>query len=257
MTAGIPAVMAESTGSGVTYYIREPNGSLIARCDSINGMRYYHFDQLGSTRVLTDSTGAATDRYDYDAYGAVLWHERHAASIDQPYQYVGQLGYYTCWQEPDFGLLQLGVRFYDAHLGRFTQRDPIRYRQGSNLYAYTKDRPADRVDASGKIWAMPGANGEPVYINDPTPPLPPMRSDISIRNPGETYEHCLDRCVGDLNPWWTVPGGVGVACGVAAVPNLNPWLGVAIGGSWAAGTSAECFALCIGVDPEGGHYSYY
>ncbi len=103
ITAGIPAVVAESSGSGVTYYIREPNGSLIARCDSINGMRHYHFDQLGSTGALTDSTGAVTDKYDYDAYGGVLWHERYAGSIGQPYQYVGQLGYYTCWREPDLG----------------------------------------------------------------------------------------------------------------------------------------------------------
>ncbi len=62
VTAGIPAVVAESSGSGVTYCIREPNGSLIARYDSTNGMRYYHFDELGSTRALTDSTGTVTDK---------------------------------------------------------------------------------------------------------------------------------------------------------------------------------------------------
>ncbi len=93
---------------------------------------YYHFDELGSTRLITDSAGSVTDKYDYDAYGAVLWHERHTGSVDQPYQYVGQLGYYTCWQEPDFGLLQLGVRFYDPQLGRFTQQDPIA--DGLNMY---------------------------------------------------------------------------------------------------------------------------
>ncbi len=126
ITAGIPAVVAESSGSGVVYYIREPNGSLIARCDSTNGMRYYHFDQLGSTRLLTDSAGDITDKYDYDTYGAVLWHERHAGSIDQPYQYVGRLGYYTHYQQPDFGLLQVRVRLYDCSAGRFTQEDPAR-----------------------------------------------------------------------------------------------------------------------------------
>ena len=151
VTAGIPAVVAESSGSGVTYYIREPNGSLIARCDSINGMRYYHFDQLGSTRALTDSTGAVTDKYDYDAYGAVLWHERHTSSVDQPYQYVGQLGYYTHYQEPDFGLLQLGVRFYDAQTGRFTQRDKARGAPEA-AYVYVVDNSTTYVDPSGKLY---------------------------------------------------------------------------------------------------------
>ena len=118
-TAGIPAVVKED---GV-YYVREPGGALLARVDGTN-MSYYHFDELGSTRLLTDASGNVTDRYDYDAYGAVIAHEKLAGSVDQPYQYVGQLGYYTCYQEPDFGLLQLGVRFYAAEVGRFGQIDP-------------------------------------------------------------------------------------------------------------------------------------
>ena len=139
-------MVAESSGSGVVYYIREPNGSLIARSDSTNGVRYYHFDQLGSTRVLTDSTGAVTDKYDYDAYGAVLWHELHTGSIDQPYQYVGQLGYYACWQEPDFDRCCLGCGFTirkweGLHSG-------IR-RVRRTFYDYATENPESVTDASG------------------------------------------------------------------------------------------------------------
>ena len=94
ITVGIPAVVVESSGSGVVYYIREPNGALIARVQGSIPW-YYHFDALGSTRMITDSAGNVTDEYDYDAYGACLWHECNAGSIGQPYQYVGQLGYYT------------------------------------------------------------------------------------------------------------------------------------------------------------------
>ncbi len=89
------------------YYIREPNGSLITRVSSSN-TSYYHFDQLGSTRLLTDGSGTVMDEYAYDAYGSLLSHNRRAGSVDQPYQYVGELGYYTHWREPGFGLLQLG-----------------------------------------------------------------------------------------------------------------------------------------------------
>jgi YD repeat-containing protein len=52
-TAGIPAVIEESTSGSTAYYIREPGGSLIARLNATEGIRYYHFDELGSTRLLT------------------------------------------------------------------------------------------------------------------------------------------------------------------------------------------------------------
>ncbi len=77
----------------------------------------------------------------------MLWHERHTDSFDQPYQYVGQLGYYTCWQEPDFGLLRLGVRFYDVQAGRFTQRDEVP--TSASAYVYTSDSPTQFVDPRG------------------------------------------------------------------------------------------------------------
>ena len=110
-------------------------------------MSYYHFDQLGSTRLLTNSAGAVTDEYSYDAYGAVLSHNRSTGSVDQPYQYVGQLGYYTHYQQPGFGLVQLGVRFYGSEVGRFTQRDPVE--SDVSDYWYATGLPISAVDPSG------------------------------------------------------------------------------------------------------------
>ncbi|MHB1456862.1 MAG: RHS repeat domain-containing protein [Armatimonadota bacterium] len=115
----------------------------------VTGWHYYHFDELGSTRLLTDSSGNVSDKYSYDAYGKLLWHEKvNANSISQPYQYVGRLGYYTHYQEPDFGLLQLGARFYDAETARFTQRDSIvRHTEGGHVYS--ADKPTRYIDPSG------------------------------------------------------------------------------------------------------------
>ena len=143
-TAGIPAVVKED---GV-YYVREPGGELLARVDGSN-TSYYHFDQLGSTRLLTNGSGAVTDKYDYDVYGALIAHDKLADSVDQPYQYVGQSGYYTCWQEPDSGLLQLGVRFYDAEVGRFSQEDSLPRSEVSS-YAYVDARMIVAVDPTGR-----------------------------------------------------------------------------------------------------------
>jgi len=129
-TAGIPAVIVEGDGVTPVYYFREPNGALVARSKAGEGRRYYHFDALGSTRVLTDGSGNVTDRYSYDAWGGAISHDRFAGSVDQPYQYVGRLGYYTHYQDPAFGLLQLGVRFYDPEVGRFIRKDPIGHSGG-------------------------------------------------------------------------------------------------------------------------------
>jgi len=148
-TAGIPAVIEEHTETNTVYYIREPGGELIARVHPTEGIRYYHFDELGSTRLLTNSNGDITDRYAYDAYGSLLSRDRYTGSVDQPYQYVGQLGYYTHWMEPEFTLLQLGVRFYDAEAGRFTSRDPLGDEDALSEYNYVSDSPFVAVDPTG------------------------------------------------------------------------------------------------------------
>ena len=146
-TAGIPAVLEEITPSGTSYYYREPDGSLVARRQGLTGSnwRYYHFDEIGSTRLLTDADGTVTDSYAYDAWGNVTG---HTGTTSQPYQYVGRLGYYAHCQDPDLGLLQLGARFYDREIGRFTQRDPIPS-EISSPYAYVENGPTVDMDPQG------------------------------------------------------------------------------------------------------------
>lgn len=69
--------------------------------------------------------------------------------IDQPYQYVGRLGYYTHTWAPDFGLLQLGVRFYDPEVGRLAQIDAARL-AGVSPYVYVRATPTVLIDPTGK-----------------------------------------------------------------------------------------------------------
>lgn len=154
IAAEIPAVVRED---GV-YYIRDGSDSLIARTDSIDGIRYYHFDELGSTRLLTNADGSVTDSYAYDACGAVLSHERRVGSVDQPYQYVGQSGYYTHWHESGMGIIDIGVRFLDTEASRFTQRDAI---PAINSYEYVGDNPATWVDVGGYYTHKPGGPYHP------------------------------------------------------------------------------------------------
>jgi len=74
-------------------------------------------------------------------------HIEHTGCIDQPYQFVGQLGYYTHVQDANLPLLQLGVRFYDPQVGRFGQRDPLLI--PASRYAYCQDKPLIFSDPTG------------------------------------------------------------------------------------------------------------
>lgn len=152
-TASVPAVVYEQGPANRYLNIREPDGSLITRetydsSGSITMSRTYHYDGLGSTVALSDENGNVTDTYQYDAWGNVTSHTGPGAlTTDNPYQYVGQLGYYTHYQEADYKLLSLGVRFYDPANGRFSQQDPIG--DGISWYAYGNNNPAGYVDPSG------------------------------------------------------------------------------------------------------------
>jgi len=79
-----------------------------------------------------------------------------SGSLSQSYRYVGQQFYYT---EGDLGRKLLGMRWYDAEVGRFVARDPIGTRSGINLYGY--------VDSVGKPLYMYAGNN-PVNKVDPT-----------------------------------------------------------------------------------------
>ncbi len=142
-TASVPAVVYEQGPTHRYFNIREPDGSLVSRetynaGGNLIASRTYHYDGLGSTVALTDENGQVTDKYSYDEWGNVT-PDSGNVTTDNPYQYVGRYGYYTHYQEPDFKLLQLGVRYYDPEIGRFTSRDPIK--DGMNWYAYVENNP--------------------------------------------------------------------------------------------------------------------
>ncbi len=224
-SAGIPAVVEEDMPGGTVYYYREPDGELLARQQS-STWNYYHFDALGSTRLLTDGIGTVTDRYAYDAYGALISHDKLANSVEQPYQYVGRLGYYTHYQEPCFGLMQLGVRLYEPQTGRFTQRDRAEP-SGSEAYAY--------------------ADGNPVLYDDPqgTDSMPANDHPLTQGELQSYEQSCENTCDNSLN------SSTGARCTRVVVST-----GGGFGGPWGGfvgglvnellsdATSADCAGYC-------------
>ena len=150
--ASIPAVLVSKGHTDLettyVYYVREPGGELVASFDSAEtpNTLYYHFDDLGSTVLTTDGSGGDLGHSTYRAWG---WPTTSDAG---PYLFCGRLGYYEHTQDQNWleqsSLLQLGVRFYDRDIGRFTQRDPIAG-STSTAYAYVAGAPLRYVDPSG------------------------------------------------------------------------------------------------------------
>ncbi len=65
-------IVQESSGTGTELASYVHGSGLVSMKRPETGMRYYSLDGHGSVRELTDSTGAATDTYDYDAFGNLV-----------------------------------------------------------------------------------------------------------------------------------------------------------------------------------------
>ena len=81
--------------------------------------KFYHGDNLGSTRGITNTSQTATDGILYDAFGRVV---SRTGTTPTPFGFVGREQYQT---HADSGLLLLGHRYYDPYTGRFITQDPI------------------------------------------------------------------------------------------------------------------------------------
>jgi RHS repeat-associated protein len=99
-------------------------------------------DRLGSPRLIVDvSAGTIAQRMDYDEFGQVVLDTNPGF---QPFGFAGGL------YDRDTKLVRFGGRDYDAEIGRWTAKDPIRFNGGTaNLYVYGNANPISHVDPNG------------------------------------------------------------------------------------------------------------
>lgn len=135
--------IAELDGSG-TVVSRFVYGSKFNVPDYlIKGGTTYRIiaDHLGSPRLIVNAaTGAIVQRMDYDEFGNVLLDTNPGF---QPFGFAGGL------YDRDTKLVRFGARDYDPETGRWTEKDPIRFGGGINLYTYVSGNPVNRIDPSG------------------------------------------------------------------------------------------------------------
>ncbi len=138
-------VLAEIDGSGAPTVQYSYGDDLISQNRGA-AAHFYHYDGLGSTRALSDTTGALTDTYDYAAFGELL---QSTGTTANAYRFTGEQ------YDGTLNQYYLRARYYDQSVGRFTQMDTFQgvMNQPVTLhkYLYGNADPANVVDPSGNF----------------------------------------------------------------------------------------------------------
>jgi RHS repeat-associated protein len=136
-------VLKEYSPNGAVLVEYVYGNDLIAQKQG-NSRTYYHVDGLGSTRVLTDTTGNVASTYNYEAFGELL---NSTGSVDNKYLFAGEQ------YDPNLDDYYLRARYYDPETGRFTRKDDF---EGSldnpvslHKYLYANDNPVIFTDPTG------------------------------------------------------------------------------------------------------------
>jgi len=142
-------ILAETdeTDTPQVYYIYG-NGLAYLIDATTNQPVSYHYDPIGSTVALTNSSGEIIDSYSYEEFGQLL---TSSGTTANPYQYVGKFGVATA---PD-DLLFMRARYYDPATGRFSTTDPVEggfdNPQSLHDYLYVSANPIKNIDPHGKF----------------------------------------------------------------------------------------------------------
>jgi RHS repeat-associated protein len=118
-------------------YTRYPHMDVMIQGSTIS---FLHRDHLATVKLVTNMSGAATERLGYAAFGEAK------PTTSMPKGFIGE--------RPDVetGLLNLNARLYDAALGRFISPDdwdPTLPGVGTNRYAYAGNDPVNKSDPNG------------------------------------------------------------------------------------------------------------
>jgi RHS repeat-associated protein len=123
---------------GTTAYVYGP-GDLPLEQVSGTSTNYFHHDQLGSTRIVTDSSGTTQATYTFDPYGNL---SASTGTVANPFLFTGQ------YRDSESGLYYLRARYYDPVTGQFLSRDPITSTT-RQPYSYVSGSPLNRTDPTG------------------------------------------------------------------------------------------------------------
>jgi len=179
-------------GVGLVYEVRQ-DGSV----------RYYHYDQVGSTVALTDAAGAVTGRADYSPYGALQSGSGELANANTtPFLFCGAFGVIT---DSTTGMHEMRARWYSSYLRRFLTEDPTGFAGGENYYVYADGSPLILIDPAG-LDAYLGVNDAHAWAAVDTPRGNVARFDYSLTG----FGGYTDNSIKDIYNNWSGPSHIDI-----------------------------------------------
>lgn len=152
--ASLDQVLVKTAPNGTqTFYVY----GLGLLNEETNGVPlFYHFDRLGSTVALTDSTGAVTGQVSYGSYGEIL---SETGSVSTAFLFNGRWGVQT----DENGIYFHRARYYHPLLRRFLNQDTvlgaITTSASMNRFAYANGNPITGIDPFGLMQTDPNNGG--------------------------------------------------------------------------------------------------
>jgi RHS repeat-associated protein len=173
--------LMETDGSGSTQAVYTVEPDLYGRVVSQrrgSDHSFYHFDGLGSTRELTNSSETVTDTNMHDAWGV---NRASTGATLNPFEYLGEVGYY---HDTETSELYLRNRTYDSSIARWTTVDSIVSAVLTAQSPYAANCPTRDSDPSAQA-----ANAHLCYKKDPKCTF---HKDTGILSP--TSKACASLC---------------------------------------------------------------
>jgi RHS repeat-associated protein len=173
------AVLMETdeTGATTATYTREPDqfGSLISQHRS-GQTHVHHYDALGSTTELTDSTETVTDTFRYSAFGNEVM---RIGATQAPHTWVGRSGY-----ERDTPIrFYVRRRHYSPSSATWHSPDPLGIVMGPCRYQYADNNPVLSTDPSGLINVSAGIKSRRTTCPPRRPNLATVKWTFSMFGP--------------------------------------------------------------------------
>lgn len=149
-----PTSIKERLYLGGDYYSAP---AVLIKEGGVSKLYYILRDHLGSITQVIDSEGKLVQELSFDAWGRL----RNPDNLqvydfgEEPVLFLGR-GYTGHEHLPQFGLVNMNARLYDAALGRFLSPDPYvqmpDFSQNFNRYSYCVNNPLEYVDKNGEFF---------------------------------------------------------------------------------------------------------
>ncbi|WP_169745454.1 toxin TcdB middle/N-terminal domain-containing protein [Kangiella geojedonensis] len=231
-----------------TTYRRNLGGALVEeKTNGTKKIHYLHKDHLGSTDVITNTSGNVVQHFSFNAFGErrdpINWETYTSGSflsLSPMSSALSMRGYTGHEQVDEVGLIHMNGRVYDSKLGRFIQADPHIQApsdsQNLNRYSYVNNNPLSYTDPTGYFLK-------------------------NLLNPMRNITRGIMRAVGyEASSWLVKVGSMfcgpwAAACAAAGTYDLNRAFGASTGDALKAGIVAG--ATTYAFQQAGGGYEGY